>query len=171
MTISRYLIVEGEFDKLLLSKILPEHVIDRAQFVVGNGFSSAISLAKSMIFQVEQNLYLFLDTDTDDENKIYDKKKDLMNIFINNNYRNKINFIYIKPEIEILIIENKEVLNEIFNYKYTDDNIINYKRPRNILKEINNDYQKIISNKLTNDIIENIRKTNAYKEILKQIKI
>ncbi len=77
-----------------------------------DGYSSALSKAKSLLSNGLDNIILLLDTDTTDE-KIAKEKRDFVNWYINIDEKDKnpkVKVVWSKPEFEIVFLENKKFL-------------------------------------------------------------
>ncbi|MGB3779959.1 MAG: hypothetical protein WA960_16470 [Tunicatimonas sp.] len=70
----RFLIAEGEADIALLKMLIPAERSEGVKFVVGGGYSAAISLASSILYdKPDSYISLVLDADTADPSSIQEK--------------------------------------------------------------------------------------------------
>ena len=72
---NKFLIAEGETDVALLKKLIPSEYLERIKFVVGGGYSAAIALASSILYnKPDSYVSLVLDADTADPSSIQEKR-------------------------------------------------------------------------------------------------
>lgn len=70
----RFLIAEGETDVALLKKFIPNEPAEGIKFVVGGGYSAAIALASSILYdKPDSYVSLVLDADTADPSSVQEK--------------------------------------------------------------------------------------------------
>ncbi len=70
----RFLIAEGETDVALLKMLIPTECSEGVKFVVGGGYSAAIALASSILYdKPDSYVSLVLDADTADPSSVQEK--------------------------------------------------------------------------------------------------
>jgi len=72
-----YIVVEGRNDAAALRRILPPAITEKCNFVVGNGKSSAISDARTILAMSREPLVLVVDADDNDINRVEEQRKTL----------------------------------------------------------------------------------------------
>ena len=70
----KFLIAEGETDVALLKVLIPDECSEGIKFVVGGGYSAAIALASSILYdKPDSYVSLVLDADTADPSSVQEK--------------------------------------------------------------------------------------------------
>jgi hypothetical protein len=105
----RIIITEGEFDAYLLKKLLPKAIVSQSSFLVGNGYSSAVSKAKSILLQNNTPIVLILDSDSISDYETLEKKERLESMFASLGKENLVDVFLFQPEIEVVLLSNKEI--------------------------------------------------------------
>ncbi len=168
-----YIITEGSFDKKFLEKILPQNVLSNTKLVEGMGYSSAISLAKSIFLNGNARVLLVLDSDTTDENEIKEKGNYIKNTFNLISSDSEYKLFYLVPEIEALFFVDKNFIEKTFAIQMNEREFeLSKSNPKSSLKKLskNVDYYKTIDNCLnilSNDIIQKMQKTPVIDEMIK----
>lgn len=169
--IQRYLVVEGNADKYILSRLLPEEVTSKCKFVVSNGYNTAISKARSILVSSNLPVSLFVDADMIDSIKVAEKRDFLcqsLNLVADSSRFQVFLFV---PEIERVFFSNRCILKQI-----TGSDISNEKweaakyNPSQILSELldttKSDLSISLDAKLTPVIVEQLQNTDILKEII-----
>ena len=72
-----YIVVEGQNDASALRRILPPAIKEKCDFVIGDGKSSAISDARTILALSREPLVLVVDADDSDINRVEEQWKTL----------------------------------------------------------------------------------------------
>lgn len=167
-----YIITEGMFDLKLLNKVVPKEFISKTQFISAGGYSSTLSLAKTLLSKTENansNVFLVVDADTNETTRIKDKKN-----FINHyiGYRDhNFKLLLMVPEIETVLFESKNLFKKILNRELSDLEIeLGKIAPRETLRKMNINNSIEILEYLTQDEIKDISKHPVIKELIQELK-
>lgn len=163
----RILITEGEFDKDFLELVLPEKVLKESLIVVGQGYSSAISKAKSILLRRNIPVYLIMDSDTTDLYAINEKEERIKFIFSSLGKMDYLNIFFFVPELEVVFIQDKELNKKYFNFNtsqlldvYSPREIINRTvgNRRKLLSEVKSNASRFSTNKYVKELISLLEK-------------
>ncbi len=106
---NQILITEGKIDQAILQKLLPDSLLEQTKFVVSNGYSSAISMAKSIAIHKAQPIVIVLDADTLEHSRAEEKKEEIEFIFKNLGKAEQVSVFLFEPEIEAIFFESNTV--------------------------------------------------------------
>lgn len=167
-----YIITEGEFDLNLLMRVIPSELTSEVKFISAGGYSSALSLAKTLLGKTENmnsNIFLVVDADTNETTKIKDKTN-----FINHyiGYRDhNFKLLLIVPEIEAVLFESKNLFKKVLNREISDLEIeLGKVNPRETLKKLNIHNRSTILEYLAKDDIKDISKHSNIKQLVQELK-
>lgn len=120
-----YIVVEGPFDADVLRVTLSPHTLRNAQFVIGGGKSSGVSLARSLISDRGEPLLLVMDADTVHQEAIQEQEKvyrELLGaVAINTPY----DVVLAIPELEILFFQDPDILARALNLPLEQEVVVN----------------------------------------------
>lgn len=124
----KYIVVEGKFDKKVFEKLLPKKILKETNIIISEGYTSSISLAKSIYSNGNNKTIIVADSDSVDENEISEKynfiKKSFEYIPSNSMYK----IVLFTPEIEKLFFFDKSFVESFFKIKLSDYEIEAAKR-------------------------------------------
>lgn len=115
-----YVVTEGKSDIELLKKVLPKNITRFVVFVVGEGSSSALSLASTIIAVRRQPVALILDADTQDESAIEEKSGLLCALLRKAASGVPFKVLIAKPEIEAIFFQDKSLIERVVKRKLSD---------------------------------------------------
>jgi len=168
-----YIITENGFDKKIIEKILPKNILSHTKLIESGGYSSAVSLARSVFLNGDAKVLLLLDAGTTDEDEIEKKEDFIINYFNLISSDSEYKILYFIPGIEELFFIDKNFIEKTFMIQINEFEFEILKNdPKSSLKKIskNDDYRKIIFNNINNlsdETITKIQKTNIVDEIIK----
>ncbi len=165
-----YIITEGQFDLKLLSQIIPNQFIINTKFFSAGGYSSALSLAKSLLEKSETKkakIFLILDADTIDEIK-YKEKTNFINQYIGSASNFKL--ILFKPEIETVLFESKNLISRVAKREISDLELdFGKSNPRDVLRLIGIKDKDLLLQDLTPVDIDLILKHLCFVELINEL--
>lgn len=132
-----YIVIEGKTDQEILQKILPKNLLEHIKFVVGKGHYEARSLAISLLATRHIPVILILDADTNNESQIWEKS-DLINYSFRRASGNIPFLVSLAvPEIEIIFLENKPLIEKIAQRQFNDlEWKLSQSQPKEFLKTV-----------------------------------
>jgi len=161
--IKRIILTEGKFDFEFLEKILPEHIINESKFIIGQGYSSLISKAKSISLHNNLPMYLIMDSDSTDAFEINEKKESIYSTFNMLGKRDQVGIFFFIPQLEIVFLQNENFREAYF--KNIDINLISNKSLNNIIIENFGKRDNLLSKIDSNDI-SNFQNNTSVKELI-----
>ncbi|MNE27087.1 hypothetical protein D3C87_937480 [compost metagenome] len=111
----RIIITEGNFDTEFLHKVLPVDIIKESTFIIGQGYSSLISKAKSISISSNIDIFLIMDSDTTNEFEINEKHQNIQSIFSMLGKEKQIKTFFFVPQLEVVFFQNENFINKYFN--------------------------------------------------------
>lgn len=121
MMAQAYIVTEGQSDADILKTVLPKHLVEKVHFVVGEGRSSALSLAVSLLSNGKYPLALIIDTDTHHPDKIQEQI-DLREAILRRSGRPEAYRIFSAvPEIEVVFFQDKELVEKVTQHLIGQD--------------------------------------------------
>lgn len=106
-------ITEGVWDVKLLQELLPSEIVKNAKFISSNGYSSAISKAKSIALRLQNPIILVLDADTYDKSETDEKKEQIEFVFRSLGVSEQIKIFLFQPFIEVIFFESENVKKKV----------------------------------------------------------
>ena len=121
-----YVVVEGEIDAAILSKVLGERLKDGAVGIkVGRGRSSAISLARTMLVSRPDALtVLVLDADSTDQERIDDMEAELEGSLADVSRRERFGVYLLAPSIEACLFRDLDGLQRFFKSNFSAEQVV-----------------------------------------------
>ncbi len=168
--IKQYFIVEGAFDKFILERILPEKIVSQTKIINGNGYSIALSRARSLLISTELPLSLIVDSDTTNTNRIEERKDFITQSLLQLSTPEYFHIFLAVPEIEAIFFSDQEIVQEIVKSKISDQQLeLAHYHPRQVLQNMlhTENLQKSFSELLTPTLVEKLRKTDFAQNIIK----
>ena len=164
----RLIITEGSFDKEFLEKVLPDEIIEDTKLIAGQGYSSSISKAKSVSLHSKIPIFLVMDSDTNNEFEINEKKENILSIFRMLGKENQIYIFFFIPELEIVFLQD-----DYFREKHLT-NILESKSsqvlsPSQLIKSKQIDRFRLLE-KVGRTEIESLRTNTYVKDLIDLIK-
>ncbi len=118
---SAYIITEGKFDAELVKGLLPDLTgqPDEIDVLAAPGYSAALSIAESVLFQTQRPALLLVDADTDDEMRIREKKTFIEQYVRVNGMTCQV--ILAVPTMEVVFFADKSVMEVAIGKSIEDD--------------------------------------------------
>lgn len=116
----KYLIFEGEFDQLVITRIIPKELLVGCKLVVGAGYTSSISIGKSIYSRGDNDVALVVDSDTMDEKEVDERYSYIKSSFGTIPSNSKLEIIMFTPEIEKVFFYDKDFVESFFERKFTN---------------------------------------------------
>ncbi|QTA87467.1 hypothetical protein [Desulfonema magnum] len=105
-----YLITEGKCEADILRAVLPEEILRRTEFIVGDGRYSAQSLAHSVLAVKQVPTALVLDADTSDSAAVREQLELLKYSLIQASPDTESEVFLAVPEMEILLVQDMDFI-------------------------------------------------------------
>lgn len=119
--ISRYFIVEGESDKVILERLFQNGWFSNdTRVIVTGGYSAALSAIQTLFTLTSSPIYFFFDTDTKSSDESEDKEQFIRG-YLKPLFNNELFLFPIFPETEILFFYNKKLLEKMVNKSISDE--------------------------------------------------
>lgn len=119
--VSRYFIVEGESDKVILEKLLPcKWFKQDTRVIVAGGYSAALSAIQTLFTLTHRSIYFFFDTDTKSSDESKEKEQFVRN-YLKPLFNNELFLYPMTPEIEILFFNDKALLEKMVSKPVSDE--------------------------------------------------
>ena len=162
------ILTEGESDAALLDRVLSDDVKAKSRVITSRGYSSMISMAKSILVKSDVYIMLIMDSDTTNKSVIEDKKKDILYLFASIGKREHVRIFFFVPEMEVVFFENEEFRDKHFDEEQYSKLLIG-QHPRSIVKESYANVRSFLTKLSPNDI-QVLKKSSQIKELLNDIK-
>lgn len=167
MTPKRYFVVEGKEDQVVLSRLLPSSLLNETKMIATSGYSAALAVVQKLFTLTSLPIVFFFDTDTFSDEKIAENKQ-----FIISYLKNKPLLVPIVPEVEGLFFYKKELLEKIIGCSVSEELWQKGQfRPKIVLQELTGrkNYLSVLEQRLTPDVIQQLQKNPALKEIVEKL--
>lgn len=157
----RIIITEGKFDMEFLHKVLPDNVVKESTFIVGQGYSSLISKAKSISIHSTTEIFLIMDSDTTDEFEINEKRQNVKSIFSMLGKENQTNLFFFIPQLEVVFLQNEKFKEKYFN----DINLDNIYSINDLIKKKFGS-RDILLSKIDSEILSDFQTNTVVKDLI-----
>ncbi len=116
-----YIVTEWDFDKELVEMVLPSEYRDRVKVMSAGGYSSALSLARSILSARHQaNTILVVDADFNDPKDV-EEREDFIRAYMHRSTTDdRFAILMQRPEIEAVFFEDKGALENLTGRTFTD---------------------------------------------------
>ena len=169
--VSRYFVVEGKNDEIILRHLLPDYLLKDTRIIVSGGYSSALSAVQTLFTLTPLPISLFFDTDSCIQDSI-EERKDFINSYLQKILGNEFFLFPMIPEMEILFIYEKELLAKLTKQDITEElwQKAHY-QPKTVLQELagEKNYLAFLENNLTRDIIEQLQQNPLLQDIVAKL--
>ncbi len=168
--IKQYFIVEGAFDKFILERILPESIVSQTKIIIGDGYSIALSRARSLLISTDLPLSLIVDSDTTDRTRIEEREDFITQSLLQLSTPDHFHIFLAVPEIEAIFFSDQEIVKEIIKSKISDQLLeLALYRPKQVLQNVldTENLQESFSKLLTPTLVNKLRKTEFAQNIIK----
>jgi hypothetical protein len=160
------IIVEGRIDAQIIQVILESETELSFDYYVSGGYSSAISMAKTLLLKKQNSTtILIIDADSTREEEI-NTRKEFVESYLSNRIELKSNFklVIFSPELLSIFFHSKELLEKITGISLSDsDFIIGQSSPKKFITS-NTEVQNIIKS-LNKELISQIKTHPSLKEL------
>lgn len=170
-----YVITERNFNAELLQKILSAEVLQNVKIVPAGGYSSATSLARSMLYTPGKYVIIAVDAGSNNEVDVLERYYFLRDYMRMGASEKRFTIHLFKPEIEHVFFEDKKVLETIVGKKVSDLELeLAALQPRLGLSKLSGMslYEMsngVLLNRLSNKIIQQLRQTEDIKKLTEHI--
>ncbi len=110
-----YVITEGELDREILQKILPENLVNQTKFVAGAGKYSAQSIASTILAIKLLPVALIIDADTEDESAVKEKSALLHQLLYQSSPGIPFSVFLAVPELEAILVQDQTLIETIID--------------------------------------------------------
>jgi len=115
-----YVVVEGATDADILRRVLPRDLVEDVEFVVANGRSAAMSLARSILVVKRAPVALVVDADTNDEVAVKEQL-DLLRYYMSYGAgAAPFEVLAAVPEIDAVLFQDRSLIERITGRKSSD---------------------------------------------------
>ncbi len=167
------IIVEGNTDKIILSRFLPKDVLDMVEFGVANGNAAAQALARSILSANIRPVVLVMDSDTTDDRRVSELREMIEYSLRQASSGCPYKLILAIPTIEALLVQDERILGALaagytiqpFELDYARQNPKQYLRQRFKCGE---NYASCLS-KILADLSEDVMSEGEPKGFVKEI--
>lgn len=168
--VERYFVVEGKTDEFILRHLLPETLLQNTRIIVAGGYSAALSAVQTLFTLTPLPITLFFDTDSCSEEKTQERK-DFIDSYLQRILRNKFLLFPMIPEMEVLLVYKKELLEQLMQRSITDELWYQAKyQPKQVLTELIGDKNILpfLEKNLSFDIVQKLQQNPLIQDIVKQ---
>lgn len=168
----RYFIVERPFGAFILKRLLPEEIVSQCKFIAGGENNISITKARSVLISSERSVSLAVDANTNHSEGIEEKREFIIEFIKLVANPDRFQLFLAVPEIEILLFYKQSTLEKIIGDNITQVQWITAKyEPRKVLAEIfgTDDLETVLSPRLTDDIIKELRENEFVQGIIAKI--
>jgi hypothetical protein len=132
------LVTEDESDRRLLETLLDINKINRPiKIIAAGGWSSADSLARSILVHDEDDVALVVDADSTDPNLAEERQRFLQKSLDSMSYRSAWQVFVIVPQIEVLLFADRQVLEALVGHPVSDTDLVHGAfEPQKVLREL-----------------------------------
>ena len=131
-----YIVTESNSSTLVLQQLLPKHIMSNIKFVSCTNYDSAQNIAGNLLLIKQRPVALILDADSIDPETISDRRvmnEELLRFSAVAPFQ----VILAVPEIEILLFQDREVVEELFDQEISDVDWVRAEFiPRTILQKL-----------------------------------
>ncbi len=172
-----YIITERDFDVELLKRVLPPDVLQNVKIVSGGSYSSALSLASSLLSSPDKYVVLVLNAESNDDIQVLDRYYFLRDYMRMGAADERFRIFLFKPEIEHIFFEEKSIVEEITGRKLSDLELeLAELQPRMGLSKLSGMSARELSNgallnRLSEKIILKLREAEEILRLTKDIKV
>ncbi|EHQ29924.1 hypothetical protein [Mucilaginibacter paludis] len=163
-----YIVTESDFDLRLLSMLIPAELIVTTKIINSGGYSSALSVGKTLILKPENldsNIILFLSADTNDESKISEKLNFIKSYI---GYDDRLEIILVKPQVASILFESPDLIGRLAKMKGVEYDIaLGRYIPDDVLKSFKITEEEILNTISQDDIL----KLSAHGDVKNLIEI
>jgi hypothetical protein len=115
-----YVVTEGKIDAKILKRCLPEGLTKEVYITIGEGWSSAMSLAGSILVVKRRPVALVVDADSEDETAI-EERRDFARSFLRRASVDVPFEVFLAvPEFEAILFQNKSVVSHLLARPISD---------------------------------------------------
>jgi hypothetical protein len=140
-----YIITESKFDKEILEKLLPKHIVQDTEVVAASGKYGAQSLASTILAIKLLPVALVIDADTEDELRIREQADLLHQLLRQSSPGIPFEVFMAVPKLEVVFLENRSLIEKITERSFTDVEWQFAKsRPREFLEKMLGKYPTFI---------------------------
>lgn len=166
----KIIVTESEMDKLLWSRIFSG--IENIKITAGSGYSSALTLASSILTYHKKPVLLLLDADSNDQTDI-DERYSFVNSYLDMSTPDAVfKIILFQPELETVFFEDAKVAEHLIGRHLTELELESARlRPKQFLqRELQSASNKThilntVISKLDESDLEKLRQLPEFQEI------
>jgi len=115
-----YVVTEGHTDAEILKRCLPERLARDIYIAVGEGWSSAMSLAGSILVVKTRPVALVVDADSDDESAIEERRAFTTSFLRRNSVRVPFEVFLAVPEFEAVLFQSRSLISRLVGRNVPD---------------------------------------------------
>jgi hypothetical protein len=134
---SCYVVVEGETDAAILSKVLADQLdVGEVEIKIGRGRSSAVSLARTMLVSRREALTaLVLDADSTDDDRVGEMTAELEGSLADVSRRERFGVFLLVPTVETCFFQDVDGLRRFFGTEFSAEQLIQSRYdPKSVVK-------------------------------------
>lgn len=172
--IAQYIIVEGQFEKFLLERVLPKEIVSHSKFIIGSGYHTALSKARSILVASELPVSIVVDAETTDSSSIEEKQEFMAQLLGQLSSSEHFHIFVAIPELEILFFYDKEEFEKLIGETLSSHQweLAHY-QPKEVLQEIfrTNNLQDTLQEELTSEMIAYLSDTDLIQAMIKSFPV
>jgi hypothetical protein len=162
--IQKIIVTEGKTDGLLLSKIFSG--VENIKIKAGTGYSSALTLAKTILAFQKKPVLLLLDADSNDQTDIAERH-DFVQSYLNMATPGAVfKIVLFQPELETIFFEDASVAEHLMGRPLTENELKSARlRPKQVLQTAMTGKDLDFIAKLNSDDISRLNQLAIFQEI------
>lgn len=165
-----YIVVEGNTDATLITKLLPAEIQQQTAVVVGGGRANLTSSARTLLVTKRKPLALLIDSDTLDENSVVERRRETEGLLRAVSGGVPFKVFVIVPAIEALLFRVSAAVERITGKKFSAENLaLSRFQPQQAILQLGQNkselFEQIIDG-LSSEDLDQLRGTSPIKELI-----
>jgi len=162
--VQKFIVTEGKTDSLFLQKVLGN--VAQVEIKTGSSYSSALSLASSILTYHKKPVLLMVDTDSNEPADIDQQNQFVQNYLETATPNAVFKTVFIKPELEALFFQDVTVAEHLLNRSLTQEELQSAcLHPKKFLKDNQMRDISVVIHKLDDDDIAKLKQLSIFKEL------
>ena len=164
LSVQKFVVTEGKTDRLLLEKVLGN--LKHVEIKTGSGYSSALSIASTILIHHEKPVLLIVDTDSNEQTEIDERKRFVHNYLGTTIPGAVFKVIFVEPELEAIFFQDVTVAEHLLDRSLTQEELESARlHPKQFLKDnqVRDTFELI--RKLDSDDIAKLNQLRIFKKL------
>jgi hypothetical protein len=164
LSVQKFIVTEGKTDSLLLKKVLGN--LEHVGMKTGSGYSSALSLAGSVLTYHKKPVLLIVDTDSNEQAEVDEQERFVHNYLKTSTPGAVFKVIFVEPELEAIFFQDVTVAEHLLDRSLTQEELESARlHPKQFLKDNQVRDTSELIHKLDDDDIAKLKQLSTFKEL------